>query len=315
MGYLSTKNKVGMIILHLLQTAYICVISWRMKVNLDKFKDDWTESEKYGLSISLPILHGAGTTIWGWYALWGKSKHYPTSDRFHAPVLLLTTFGAVLYGPLLHHVYRYEVERLDKVSSTRNFTSCLDLKVNKLDFGVIQAGMILVCFTLALYPLCKPEKTKDQTRCFLSMTATEFFEKLMKCVNAMDMIELVEDLGCIQRSDGMWVVLFYLALLISTLLLAFPEALNIDKDTENKWWEWLKVFTTFLTWVFTDICFVAIRLHVMVKEDNIQTGFSFVVKNLLFVVIHFLLLLYQICQICSIKSKRNQSWEEKLAKL
>lgn len=183
-----------------------------------------------------------------------------------------------------------------------------DLKVNKLDFGVIQAGMILVCLTLALYPLYKPEKSKDQTReetfnefalCntektkdktrrLLNRTAIEFFEKVMKCVNAMDMIELVEDLGCIQRSDVGWVVLFYLAFLISTWLLAFLDAMNIDKDTENKWWEWLKVFTTFLTWVFTDICFAAIRLHVMVKEDNIQNGFSFVVKNFFFVVTHFL---------------------------
>lgn len=69
MGYLSTKNKAGMIIKHLLHTAYIWVISGRMKVNLDKFEDDWSESEKYGLSISfqyftsLVQLCGAGTHL------------------------------------------------------------------------------------------------------------------------------------------------------------------------------------------------------------------------------------------------------------
>ena len=116
-------------------------------------------------------------------------------------------------------------------------------------------------------------------------------------LNAFDIMDLVENIGCIQSYTVGWVRLFYIALAVSTILLAFPVGLTEDDEHDPQGY---RIISSAMTLIFTDVLFCIIRGHVMIKEESVQSGFNFFLKNLLAAICRFIL-------IC--KSRRSNQWK------
>ena len=106
----------------------------------------------------------------------------------------------------------------------------------------------------------------------------EIFAIAIEFLNAFDIMDLVENIGCIQSYTAGWIVIFYIALAVSTILLAFPVGLTEDDEDDP---QRCRIFSSVLTLIFTDALFCIIRGYVMIKEESVQSGFNFFLKNLL----------------------------------
>ena len=117
----------------------------------------------------------------------------------------------------------------------------------------------------------------------------EIFAIAIEFLNAFDILDMVEDISAVQNHSTWLKVLFYLSLGVSTMLLAFPAGLEDDDEDDPKC---IRVFSTICTLIFTDLMFCIIRIAVILSGSNYQTGFHFLMKNILALFIRPLLLIY-----------------------
>ena len=106
----------------------------------------------------------------------------------------------------------------------------------------------------------------------------ERFAIAIEALNAYDIMDFVEIITCIQTYSTGWLVLFFIALAVSTLRLAFPISLTEDDEDDPQFG---RILSSAITLVFTDILFAIMRGHVMVQEDSVQLGFNFFSKNVM----------------------------------
>ena len=135
-------------------------------------------------------------------------------------------------------------------------------------------------FTYILYPY--PNRKYERG---------EIFAIAIEFLNAFDIMDLVENIGCIQSYTDGWIWPFYIALGFSAILLAFPVGLT-EKDEHDP--QGIRIISSVMTLIFTDVLFCIIRCYVMVKEKSVQLGFNFFLKNLLAAVCRIIL----ICKSC-----------------
>ena len=109
-------------------------------------------------------------------------------------------------------------------------------------------------------------------------------------------MDLVENVMCIQTYSTGWVVVFYLALVVSTFHLAFPISLT-EEDSNDP--QWGRIASSVVTLIFTDIFFAFIRGKVMLSEKSLQLGFNFFSKNILAGICRTFLIIKVIFQMCS----------------
>ena len=126
--------------------------------------------------------------------------------------------------------------------------------------------------------------------------SNERFTIAIEFLNAYDIMDLVENVMCIQTYSTGWVVVFYLALVVSTFNLAFPISLT-EEDSNDP--QWGRIASSVVTLIFTDIFFAFIRGKVMLSEKSLQLGFNFFSKNILAGICRTFLIIKVIFQMCS----------------
>lgn len=104
----------------------------------------------------------------------------------------------------------------------------------------------------------------------------ERFAIAVEFLNAYDIMDVIDNISCIQTYSVGWFVFFFVALAVSALHLAFP--ISLIKEDENDS-ECRRILSSLVTLVFTDISFAIIRGFVMFHEDSLQLGFNFFSKN------------------------------------
>ena len=148
---------------------------------------------------------------------------------------------------------------------------------------------------LILYPY--PQRVFDEQDPDESIQrSNERFTIAIEFLNAYDIMDLVENVMCIQTYSTGWVVVFYLALVVSTFHLAFPISLT-EEDSKDP--QWGRIASSVVTLVFTDIFFAFIRGKVMLSEKSLQLGFNFFSKNILAGICRTFLIIKVIFQMCS----------------
>ena len=58
------------------------------------------------------------------------------------------------------------------------------------------------------------------------------FAIAVEFLNAFDILDMVTDIGCIQTYEVGWFILYFIALGVSSLLLACPAGLDKDDDDD-----------------------------------------------------------------------------------
>ena len=149
------------------------------------------------------------------------------------------------------------------------------MEIPQTNFFLFQAGIALLVLVHIVYPYPK-RSYRTHERLGFSM---EF-------LNAYDIMDIVENISCVQADDG-WIVFYYFALGISVIHLAFPIGLTGEEEEDP---EWRKILSSAVTLIFTDISFAIIRAHVMAREKSFQIGFNFLAKNIMATI-------YRICLI------------------
>ena len=148
---------------------------------------------------------------------------------------------------------------------------------------------------LILYPY--PQRVFDEQDPDESIQrSNERFTIAIEFLNAYDIMDLVENVMCIQTYSTGWVVVFYLALVVSTFHLAFPISFT-EEDSNDP--QWGRIASSVVTLVFTDIFFAFIRGKVMLSEKSLQLGFNFFSKNILAGICRTFLIIKVIFQMCS----------------
>ena len=148
---------------------------------------------------------------------------------------------------------------------------------------------------LILYPY--PQRVFDEQDPDESIQrSNERFTIVIEFLNAYDIMDLVENVMCIQTYSTGWVVVFYLALVVSTFHLAFPISLT-EEDSNDP--QWGRIASSVVTLIFTDIFFAFIRGKVMLSEKSLQLGFNFFSKNILAGICRTFLIIKVIFQMCS----------------
>lgn len=257
---------------HVLYMVYYGMLWWRLGLTLDPFSSfHKTTTVAMGVVLSLAFI--VVQIIMILCALVKKSRFMIKQTWCHFPMLMFILLTIAPYGIYLHHQYMAinpffsSKSVMNKTVVVHHEISCFDLQLPKFDFFVIQIALPVLVVTYLLYPF--PDRNYKHGEVFA--VAIEF-------LNAFDIMDLVLDIGCVQKYSAGWIVLFYIALGVSTVLLAFPVRLEEDdKDDPHA----LRILGSILTLVFTDIFFCTIRIAVMYHEKNLQTGFHFFMKNLL----------------------------------
>ena len=148
---------------------------------------------------------------------------------------------------------------------------------------------------LILYPY--PQRVFDEQDPDESIQrSNERFTIAIEFLNAYDIMDLVENVMYIQTYSTGWVVVFYLALVVSTFHLAFPISLT-EEDSNDP--QWGRIASSVVTLIFTDIFFAFIRGKVMLSEKSLQLGFNFFSKNILAGICRTFLIIKLIFQMCS----------------
>ena len=141
---------------------------------------------------------------------------------------------------------------------------------------MFHGGIALLVLTLILYPY--PKRIYDENEEEDSIErSNERFAIAIEFLNAYDVMDVVENVMCIQSYSAVWVVVFYIALAVSVILLAFPISLT-EEDANNP--QWGRIGSSVATLIFTDVAFAAIGGKVMFSEKSFQPGFNFFSKNL-----------------------------------
>ena len=96
-------------------------------------------------------------------------------------------------------------------------------------------------FTYILYPY--PNRKYERG---------EIFAIAIEFLNAFDIMDLVENIGCIQSYAEDWILIFDIVLGFSTILLAFPIRLTEDDEDDP---QCCRIFSSLLKLIFTDILF------------------------------------------------------------
>ena len=157
------------------------------------------------------------------------------------------------------------------------------MEIPETNFFLFQTGIALLVLFQIIYPYPKrPYRTHE--RLGISM---EF-------LNAYDIMDVVENISCVQMDDG-WIAFYFIGLGISVIHLAFPVGLTGEEEEDPQWG---KILSSAVTLIFTDISFAIIRAHVMAQEKTFQIGFNFLSKNMMATVYRICLIFNAIASLC-----------------
>ncbi|XP_057314587.1 uncharacterized protein LOC130655804 [Hydractinia symbiolongicarpus] len=157
-------------------------------------------------------------------------------------------------------------------------------EVPKKDFFILQTVMPVLVITNLIYPL--PIRVNK---------AAGTASAMVGFLNAFDISDVMVDYKYIQHYSTATEVWFFISIIISVILLAFPIGLDEeDKDDPDVG----RVLKSFLSLVFTDLSFLVLRCMVMYEEDSLSMGLSFAYKNAISAFISIYLILKYFCQRC-----------------
>ena len=105
---------------------------------------------------------------------------------------------------------------------------------------------------------------------------------------SFDMMDFTSLIGCIQSDSDVWKALFYIALICSSLLLA----VEINKEENFA----QQIAYHMVTLVISDLLFLTVRVHIMVRENSIQTGFHFVLRAGITAIFRICLMIWFCCK-------------------
>lgn len=262
---------------HFVYTAYYIFLWVGLGKTLDKFEDTYSSGGTIAAGVVLSLAFMAAQAVLIWLALWKRYEIF-NQTWCHVPMLVFILFSLGPYGMALNYQYKAVNPRLlpNTTDSVVANSNCFNITVPEVHFVMFQIVMIILVLTHLLYPF----PNRHYKRGELYAIGIEF-------LNAFDIMDLVADIGCVQSYQTGWLVWFFIATGASTLLLAFPCGLE-DRDDEDP--KPLQRWTSILTLLFTDISFFILRSVVIHNEKSVQSGFNFLMKNLLAAVIRFVLI-------------------------
>lgn len=167
-----------------------------------------------------------------------------------------------------------------------------DIKKNEyvpdLDFAILQTLTPLLVMTNLIYPLPIREKNK----------AAGTASVMIGLLNAFDISNVITDYKYIQHNNTASKDWFFVSVVISVILLAFPIGLDNEDndDIENG-----RIVKSAVSLIFTDVSFFVLRCIVMHKEKSLIMGLNFAYKNVIFAFISIYFILKNCC--CSNDSK------------
>lgn len=157
---------------------------------------------------------------------------------------------------------------------------------------MFHGGIALLVLALILYPY--PQRIFDENDQEDPIKrSNERFAIAIEFLNAYDIMDVVENVMCIQTYSVVWMVVFYFALAFSALHLAFPISLS-DEDANDH--QSAGIVSSLVTLTSTDIAFAAIRGKVMFTENSFQLGFNFFSKNIFAGICRTCLIMKVICR-------------------
>lgn len=161
--------------------------------------------------------------------------------------------------------------------------------IPKLNFFLFHGGIALLILAHVLYPYPIRRGNKNH----------DHFAIAIELLNAYDIMDVVDNISCIQTYSTVWFAIFFIALAVSAFHLAFPIGLT-EKDRCDP--QWGRIISSIITLMFTDMAFAVIRGKVMLHEKNVQLGFNFFSKNVMAA-------LWRICLITKAFCKNRQEVE------
>lgn len=283
--------------------AFNGYISWRTYETLRTFKEDWSDSKCYALSISFPICLLAAfialeivrrskccnqqdetDTYQNKSRAAGLKDWFLDNQTCHIPTLLFLLFTLWNYGLTLHHSYlkvnpeylkKYPelMERLGSTNSTLG-KSCAELQINLFDFYAFQLGIPMLIAIQLFYPF--PSRKGEDFKDYLILG--------LNFVNSLDIMDLVTHIGCIQNSRC--TTFFYVTQAFSVLIIPLsfnPKWQTPDttkKDQVRKKTFWWRIILSLATALFSDVFPFIIRLYIMGNnKESKQSGFNFKIKE------------------------------------
>ncbi|XP_057289546.1 uncharacterized protein LOC130612258 [Hydractinia symbiolongicarpus] len=270
--------KVRTWIVHLVYTAYYICLWVGLGKTLDKFEDTYSRGDTIAAGVLLSLAFTAAQAVLIWLALWKRHKMF-NQTWCHVPMLVFIIFSLGPYGMALNYEYKAANPKLlpNTTGSVGENSNCFNITVPEFHFVVFQIVMIILVLTHLIYPF----PNRHYKRGELYAIGIEF-------LNAFDIMDLVADIGYVQSYQTGWLVCFFIATGVSTVLLAFPCGLE-DRDDEDP--KPLQRLTSIFTLLFTDFSFFILRVVVIHNEKSVQSGFNFLMKNLLAAFIRFILIL------------------------
>ncbi|XP_057317726.1 uncharacterized protein LOC130662810 isoform X3 [Hydractinia symbiolongicarpus] len=183
----------------------------------------------------------------------------------------------------LHYQYKKFNPHFSQNATTTNnngtaASHCLEIIMRKFDYILLQLSIVLININYFIFPYPKRR-----------FRTGEIFAVSLEFLDAFDMMDLITDTGCVQTYDDGYQVIYYMGLIITAFLLAFPVSM------EKKEIRLVRIVVYSLTFLFTDVFFSIIRIKVMEGENSVFHGFHFLMKNLLAAMFRFWLVVTNCC--------------------
>ncbi|XP_057314589.1 uncharacterized protein LOC130655805 isoform X2 [Hydractinia symbiolongicarpus] len=172
-----------------------------------------------------------------------------------------------------------------------------DIKKNEdvpdWDFAILQTVMPVLVMTNLIYPLPVREKKNK---------AAGTASVMIGFLNAFDISDVITDYKYIQHYNTATEVWFFVSIVISIILLAFPIGLDEEDEDDPRDGRILK---SIVSLIFTDVSFCVLRSIVMHKENSLAMGLVFAYKNAISACISIYLISKECC--CSSESSKSDS--------
>jgi len=257
-------DRFRLIVVHLLYLISFGFITWKM---FDTLSTDGISKQYYGVLIGCWV----GTTLALALQLLafrvGYNGTYIKYCNISLLAFILSTF--IQYGVGLHYSHWNAMkDKTNIATETKNpRNDCINLQSDMFGYSIFLAALPLLIITNMIYPYPEDLKTTRLT--------------MMNGLAMLDFIDMAElifaDVGCYITFGTGWIVIFYVALIVSVILTAFSNGIELkDKKLVNQ----SSYIVTSLNMVFNDGLFFMLRIVTMSKTGHVYFGLIFVIKEL-----------------------------------
>ncbi|XP_057317727.1 uncharacterized protein LOC130662810 isoform X4 [Hydractinia symbiolongicarpus] len=136
------------------------------------------------------------------------------------PILVFIIFTVGPAGMNLHYQYKKFNPHFSQNATTTNnngtaASHCLEIIMRKFDYILLQLSIVLININYFIFPYPKRR-----------FRTGEIFAVSLEFLDAFDMMDLITDTGCVQTYDDGYQVIYYMGLIITAFLLAFPVSME-----------------------------------------------------------------------------------------